>query len=301
MVRCRLSVDLEGAHHAANLRVRLRRASDGPLREQLSQRVVVGARRLLGLFAGFGRKATFFVLGDVARLHPSLLDEIADQGHQIAAHGMRHRSVGDLDGDLWRRDLDEVRAVLEPWQAAWGGDAPGYRAPNFSLPPTLEAAERLQRAGFGWSSSLMRARLPREVLAAAPADLRLAIETGRPWTPLLAGGRWREYPLGGARPLGLPLGWGGGFWLRALPAGFNRARLDADLRAGRDPHVYVHPWELDLEQPRLDLPWWRSLRQYHGMDGLEHRLEGLLGAFPFGVVGRPEDLPAPDTERLETA
>jgi polysaccharide deacetylase family protein (PEP-CTERM system associated) len=289
MPRCRLSVDLESADHAANLRLRLRRASDGPLREQLAQRVVVGTRRLLALFAAFERRATFFVLGEVALRHPALLDEIAAAGHQLAAHGMQHRSVDGLGEDDWRRDLDQARAALTPWRAAWGGARPGYRAPNFSLAPTEAAARRLQEAGFGWSSSLMRARLSREALAAAPADLRAALEEGRPWRPEFADGPWREYPLGGARPAGLPLGWGGGFWLRVLPAAFNRARLAADRGAGRDLHLYIHPWELDLEQPRLALPWWRAQRQYRGMERLEQRLEELLGAYPWGPVGEEED------------
>jgi len=289
MARCRLSVDLEGAHHAANLRARLRRADDGPLREQLAQRVVVGARRLLALFAAFERRATFFVLGDVARRHPALLDEIAAAGHQVASHGMRHLGVGQRGAEEWRRDLDAARAAVEPWSAAWGGPRPGYRAPNFSLPPTLAAARTLRAAGFGWSSSLMRARLEREALAAAPAELREAIEAGRPWRTKLGGGPWREYPLGGARPLGLPLAWGGGFWLRVLPAGFNRARLAADRRSGRDLQLYVHPWELDLDQPRLALPWWRAQRQYRGMETLEQRLEELLGAWPWEPVGEEDE------------
>ncbi|MDP2361529.1 MAG: polysaccharide deacetylase family protein [bacterium] len=279
-----LSVDLESAHHAANLQARLRRLEDRPLKEQLGQRVVYGTRRLLRLFHQFQTQATFFVLGEVARQHPALIDEIAAAGHRIASHGLGHRRVFRQDLGDFQRDLAESLALLRPWEAAWGG-GPGYRAPDFSLPPLESHYEALRSAGFAWSSSLMAARLSPRLLAGVPAERRRDLVEGRPHQVTIPSGSIREYPLAGRRILGQPLAWGGGFWLRALPMAWNLSHMRDWNRGGRSFHLYVHPWELDLEQPRLRLPVWRSLRQYHGLERFEGRLERVLGEFRFQPIG----------------
>jgi polysaccharide deacetylase family protein (PEP-CTERM system associated) len=280
-----LSVDLESAHHSANLQARLRRLQDGPLREQLAQRVVYGARRLLGLFEQFQVRATWFVLGEVARQHPALLDEIAAQGHVIASHGLAHRPVHRMTPAEFARDLDEALILLRPWEAAWGSAGPGYRAPDFSLPPAEEYYRVLGQAGVAWSSSQQAARLSARVLAPLPEERRRQLREGQPHLVETQAGAIREYPLAGHRLLGQPLAWGGGFWLRALPMGWNLSHMRRANVQGPAFHLYVHPWELDMEQPRLALPLWRRLRQYHGLDEFGDRLERVLGEFRFQPVG----------------
>lgn len=280
-----LSVDLESAHHSANLQARLRRLDDGPLREQLAQRVVYGTRRLLALFEQFQVRATFFVLGEVARLHPALLDEIAAQGHDIASHGLAHRPVHRMTLEEFARDLDQALLLLRPWQAAWGEGGPGYRAPDFSLPPVEDYYRVLKQAGLAWSSSQQAARLSARVLLPLPAERRHDLREGQPHLVETQAGPLREFPLAGHRLLGQPLAWGGGFWLRALPMAWNLSQMREWNRAGRSFHLYIHPWELDLEQPRLRLPVWRRWRQYHGLEDLGDRLERVLGEFHFQPIG----------------
>jgi len=279
-----LSVDLESAHHSANLQARLRRMQDRPLRDMLAQRVVYGTRRLLDLFQQFQVKGTFFVLGEVAAAQPRLLDEIAAAGHGIASHGVAHRKVFRLEPEEFRQELEESRRLLKPWEAAWGPGM-GYRAPDFSLPPTLEHYAALQAAGYTWSSSLMAARLPDKLLAGVPEERRQALREGREHRVELPGGAVTEYPLAGRRVLGQPLAWGGGFWLRTLPMNWNLSHMRDWNQQGRPFHLYVHPWELDLEQPRLRLPHWRRFRQYHGLEHFEERLERVLGEFRFRPIG----------------
>lgn len=285
MLRHFLSVDLESAHHAGNLRGRLRRDSDRSMRDQLEQRVVPATRRLLAVFRQFDAKACFFVLGSLAERFPGLLGEIASEGHRIAAHGHSHRSVPDHGPGEWNRDLAMALESLRPWEAAWQGE-PGYRAPNFSLPPVAEAYHQLKQAGFHWSSSLMGARLPRAGRAALPGLDQLLEKGPEQLAVQTPAGPVAEFPLAGTRLLDrLPLGWGGGFWLRALPFGWNLSRMRSWHGAGRPFHVYLHPWELDLEQPRVQLPLWRGIRQYRGMDGLGERLEILFSEFRFRPCG----------------
>jgi polysaccharide deacetylase family protein (PEP-CTERM system associated) len=281
-IRHYLSVDLESAAQAENLRGRLRRTTDRALKEQLDQRVIPATRRLLGLFRQYELKACFFVSGPVAEKHPALLDEIAAAGHRLALHGYRHVSPSGLGMEDWRGDLEQALLLLRPWEAAWGR-SPGYRAPNFGLNPELRMYHELAKAGIGWSSSLMRARVSQKDLLRADAAIRQGLLEGKPFDVETAAGSVREYPLAGYRLFDrLPLGWGGGFWLRAMPEAWNLSQMRNWQKAGKPFHLYLHPWEVDLEQPRVQLPAWRAFRQYHGMESLQERLEAIFAEFSFG-------------------
>ncbi len=281
-IRHYLSVDLESAAQADNLRGRLRRTTDRALKEQLDQRVVPATRRLLGLFRQFELKACFFVSGPVAERYPALLDEVAAAGHRLALHGYRHVSPAELSLDEWRGDLEKALHLLRPWEAAWGR-SPGYRAPNFGLKPESRMYHELAKAGIAWSSSLMRARVSQKDLKLADSAIRQGLLGGKPFDVETAAGSVREYPLAGYRLFDrLPLGWGGGFWLRVLPEAWNLSRMRACQRSGKAFHLYLHPWEVDLEQPRVHLPRWRAVRQYHGMESLQERLEAIFAEFSFG-------------------
>src|SRR5205814_7876616 len=56
-------------------------------------RVELGTRTILDALTAAGCRATFFVLGWVARRCPALVRAIAAAGHEIASHGFGHRRV----------------------------------------------------------------------------------------------------------------------------------------------------------------------------------------------------------------
>ncbi len=74
---------------------------------------------LLDLLAEYNAKATFFVLGRQALLHPQLLDRILAEGHRLASHGFDHLNA-------WKSTPQAVTADI----------AAGYRATHRWLPPT---------------------------------------------------------------------------------------------------------------------------------------------------------------------
>jgi len=250
---CLLSVDFEAWYHALALAPWLPENLRGSLPDRL-ERVT---DELLGLLADSGARATFFVLGEVAERHPRLVRAIATTGHEIASHGHAHRPLWAETPASFRRDVVRARAVLED---VTGRAVVGYRAPNFSLgPKTAWAAEVLAETGHRYSSSrhpvLLRGR-----------------RRGEPRRVHRVHGLL-EIPLP-TLPGGLPFA--GGAWARLLPAGWTRTALAAFRPSPARPLVfYLHPWELDPDQPRLpQLPRHTRLRHYGGI----HRLRQLLPA-----------------------
>ena len=95
------------------------------LRREYADRMERTTRRLLDTLDEVGAKATFFVLGEIARARPRLVRDIAEAGHEVASHGWDHRRV-HLMSPL--EFLDDVRASKDVLEQASGGPVVGYRA-----------------------------------------------------------------------------------------------------------------------------------------------------------------------------
>jgi polysaccharide deacetylase family protein (PEP-CTERM system associated) len=230
----------------------------------LESRVTANTARLLDLLAEAGARATCFVLGWVAERQPDLVRRIVAAGHELASHGYGHAPLWALDRAAFRADLERAKAILED---AAGVVVRGYRAPSFSLgPATPWAYAVLAETGHAYSSSVHPVRLSAYQSASGP---RLA----RRIEGVL------ELPVGTlpAGPLG-SLPFAGGAWFRLLPEGWTRLALARLERRGEGPVVfYLHPWELDPEQPRpRGLSLSTRLRHYVGMGRVEKKLRRLL-------------------------
>jgi hypothetical protein len=84
--------------------------------------------------------------------------------------------------------------------------------------------------------------------------------------------------------MGYPLPVGGGGYFRLYPYSLTRLGLARINAAGRPFAVYLHPWELDPEQPRLRPGRARAFRHYVNLGRTEARLGRLLRDFPFGTL-----------------
>jgi polysaccharide deacetylase family protein (PEP-CTERM system associated) len=249
-------------------------------------RVARNTERILGLLSDAGCRATFFILGWIARREPALLRRIADGGHEIASHGMEHRRVDRQTPASLRGDVAATKALLED---TTGVAVRGYRAPSFSIGARqFWAYERLAEAGYTYSSSVYPVRHDSYGIPDAP---RL------PFRPRNAP-RIVELPLPtlAVGRLNLPAG-GGGFF-RLLPYAASRwaiARLNAAERL--DCIFYFHPWEIDPDQPRIAGLRARSqMRHYLNLGRMEARLVRLLKDFAWDRLDRvhAESLGAPE-------
>ena len=230
---------------------------------------------LLDLLDRKAMVGTFFTLGWVAKKAPDLVRRIAAAGHEIASHGWWHRKVTDLTPDQFREEVRSSRAILEDLS---GQRVSGFRAPSFSIGPGREwALDVLLEEGYRYDSSLFPIRRPGYGYPGAHPDPHLIKRSS---------GTLLELPpattvLGGVR---VPAGGGGYF--RQLPYGLFHRAFQRFQDRGVSAMFYIHPWEVDVDQPRIAVPTIARLRHYNGLHRTLPRLERILGEFRFTSVAR---------------
>lgn len=211
--------------------------------------VVAPTRALLDLFDRHRCKITFFILGEMAEWYPDLVREIADRGHEVASHGLRHVDITVLGRDQFARDLD---ITVERLERVSGQRPVGYRAPNLVYAPW--ATEVLESRGFmydatvavsrplggkyrGWADAPIHPYHPSYEDIARPGDAKL-IELPLPPFP------------------GLHLAAGSGIITRILGFQWTSIALRAASRTGTTM-FYFHPWEVGA-RPRPEGQWLRN-------------------------------------------
>jgi polysaccharide deacetylase family protein (PEP-CTERM system associated) len=266
-----MTVDVEDYFHVAALAGSIDRASWN----DMEYRAEASTRRLLDLFAASGIKATFFVLGWVARRSPQLIREISAQGHEVASHGMSHKLVYNQTPEEFRAETIESKALLED---TIGAPVLGYRASTYSITKrSLWALDILVEAGFRYDSSIFPIRHDLYGIPDAP------VAPSRIQTP--KGASIVEFPMSTAPMLGGRLPVSGGGYFRLLPYWLTRhglRKLNDEL--SRPFIFYLHPWEVDPDQPRVRTNWKSRLRHYTNLHRTEARLRRLIGEFKFGPV-----------------
>jgi len=246
-------------------------------------RLAAPVDRILDLLADRSVTATFFVLGWVARHERPVVRRIADAGHEIACHGMTHRMIGRLSRDEFAAEVSEARRILEDIA---GRAVIGFRAPTFSITrETAWALDALAEAGFAYDASVFPIRHDRYGVPGAPAGPHRAVGPG--------GGEILEIPPLTVRLLGANRPAGGGGYLRLLPVGLIARALRSAERHGRPGMIYLHPWELDPDQPVLPMSPPARWRHRVGLKTTEAKLRFLLDRFRFAdVAGRLDELRA---------
>jgi polysaccharide deacetylase family protein (PEP-CTERM system associated) len=242
--------------------------------DHLPHRVEANTHRMLDLLDEHGVSATFFVLGWVAQRWPHLVTEIARRGHEVACHGFAHRLVYQLEPADFRADVVRARSLLEDLV---GRPIVGFRAASYSIVSrTLWALDVLIDLGFTYDSSIFPIH---HDLYGIPGFSRVPVRVQRPAGAIL------EIPPSTIRLLGYNWPVAGGGYFRLLPYWVTRRALHRlNHREGRAAMVYVHPWELDAEQPRLAAGARARLRQYANLHRTEARLRQLLGEFRFAPI-----------------
>ena len=240
----------------------------------MPSRVVINTQRLLRLFDAHSVKGTFFVLGWVAERFPGLVREIAAAGHELASHGHGHRLVYELTPEEFQADVRKAKAVIED---AGGQQVRGYRAPSFSITDrSLWALDILLDEGHSYDASIFPVRHDRYGIPDAP---RHRHEIRR------VGGVLLEAPGSTVRVVGVNLPVAGGGYFRLLPYRWTRWGIARLNRAENQPAIfYVHPWEIDPDQPRLHASALSRFRHYRNLDKTEPRLNRLLRDFRFTSV-----------------
>ncbi len=228
-------------------------------------RVAGNTDRLLGELARADVRCTFFVLGWIAEHHPELVRRIAEAGHEVASHGYAHGLVYEQAPEAFR---DDVRRASDAIEAAAGVRPVGYRAPGFSIRRDSEwALDILADEGFEYDSSIFPAERAHGGLPGAAA-LPTRLPNGL-----------REFPVSTVDMRLRRIAYLGGGYLRLFPTSLilhwargQRARDEALV-------LYLHPRDIDFEQPRLDLGALRNFKSYVGLRGCFEKVHRLLDEF----------------------
>jgi polysaccharide deacetylase family protein (PEP-CTERM system associated) len=263
-----MTIDLEEWFHVSNFESYLTRNSW----EQLPYRIPHSVPRLLDLLARYDAKATFFCLGWVAQRFPSLIKRIQAEGHELASHGDEHRRVTSLTADEFRTQLVRSKDIIEQ---IGGERVYGHRAPSYSLKASTKwAFEILLESGFTYDSSIFPFG-KRKVSELCDSRFPCYIPVGSK--------RLTEYPLSTLRMMNTNIPIAGGGYFRLLPYPFIKWSIEQLNKEGRTAIMYLHPWELDPEQPRVhQASWLAKFRHYHQLEKTSEKLTSLLQDFSFG-------------------
>jgi polysaccharide deacetylase family protein (PEP-CTERM system associated) len=247
-------------------------AIDSGLKVHYRERLEFSTHWLLGQLDELDIKATFFIVGQIARHSPALIRSIARSGHEVASHGWDHQRLHNLTAASFREDVRRSKDALEQLT---GQPVKGYRAPTFSIVrQTAWALDVLAELDLLYDSSIYPVLHDRYGVPGAPRH------------PFLAQGHCHtllEFPLAILRFLGMRIPIAGGGYFRLLPLSF----LERALRqVGRDcaPPVavlYFHPWEFDVLQMRLPLGPINRFRTYVGISSNCRRFKRLLSGRRF--------------------
>lgn len=263
------SVDVEDYYQVTAFEKQIDRAHW----DRYESRVEANTHRVLDLLDRHQVKATFFVLGWVADRYPRLVREIHGRGHEIGSHGWWHRLIFQQTPEEFRRDVRQSRDLLE---AIVGQPVVAYRAPSFSITrQSLFALEILAEEGFTADSSVFPIHHDRYGIPGA--------ETGIHRIETRAGSLW-EFPPSVVRIAGVNWPVSGGGYFRLFPLWWTVRCLSRVNRSLERPFVfYVHPWELDPQQPRLPAGTWLSRARHRvHLATTERKLEVLLSKYRFG-------------------
>jgi polysaccharide deacetylase family protein (PEP-CTERM system associated) len=266
-MRNALSFDLEDYMHVTAFSHQV----DAADWDKCVSRLEHNSDKLLGILDASSCVATFFILGWVAKRFPKVIKHIADAGHEIACHSMWHRLVYKMTLEEFRSDTREAKAVLEDVS---GKVVCGYRAPSFSITKDCWwAFDILGELGFKYDSSIFPIRHPNYGL---PQGSRF------PFAVQTSTGTVVEFPLPTLDLGAMRAPFGGGAYLRILPYSYTRWAINHfNQRESAPVCVYLHPWEIDVEQPRLKAGLTARVRHYSGLRGAENKLRKLLSDFEF--------------------
>ncbi len=243
--------------------------------EDFEHRVVPNTRRVLALLGRHQVRATFFILGWVANRFAELVQEIHAAGHEIGSHGYWHRLIYDQSPQEFRQDMQLAgEAIFD----AVGEKPTAYRAPSFSITKRSRwALDVLAEQGFKVDSSIFPTHHDRYGIPdAQPGIHHVDTPAGRIW----------EFPMSVVRmgPVNLPVSGGGYF--RLYPFAWTRRCLASINKKQKRPFVfYIHPWELDPQQPRIKTGSRLSrTRHYLNLASTEAKLDRLLDEFRFAPI-----------------
>jgi len=243
--------------------------------DSFESRVETNTIKLLDLFDLHKTKATFFVLGWVAERNPDLVIEIHSRGHEVACHGYSHQSIYKQDVKTF---MDETKKAKDLLEDIINHSIDGYRAASYSITKkSLWALDVLTDLGFTYDSSIVPVHHDLYGIPDAPRNIHtVAAPNGK---------QIIEFPPTTLALPGANLPVSGGGYFRLYPLWFSKVALKWVNKYDKMPFIfYLHPWEVDSDQPRIKCSWFSKFRHYNNLSKCYARLDNLLDEFEFTTV-----------------
>jgi polysaccharide deacetylase family protein (PEP-CTERM system associated) len=272
-----LTIDLEDWYHIFD-------DSDPSSWQKKEQRVVASTYKILDVLDQRNIKATFMVLGWVAKKYPLLLQDISNQGHDIGTHSYEHNLIYTQTKDQFKQDLIKSIGTISD---SIGKEVDMYRAPGFSIKQgSLWALEVLSEVGIKYDLSLFPGNH-----RYGGVDKRLPIE---PFIIRTEFGDIREYPVTVDRILSQSIARCGGGYFRLLPYFLLKSLLDnSDYQMS-----YFHPRDFDYHQPRIKMSFMNYFKSYVGIKNAESKFNKLISEHK--MVSLSHDIKNRNWEGVET-
>lgn len=263
-----MTVDVEDWFQTENFKQRIPPATW----DTQALRVKNNVNLILDIMAKNNAKGTFFILGWIAERVPEVVKAIQAGGHEIASHGYGHECVYKLTPEEFRQDLLKSKDIIENIS---GTKVKGYRAPNFSI--TDWAIDILQEVGFEYDSSYF------PVVHDRYGKLTKFDIKDEPLFKLKD--NFYEAPLSCVHLFGKNIPWSGGGYFRLIPYFLFKRGLQSILDREQSFNFYIHPWEFDPGQPRInDMHKINRFRHYNNIEKTADRFSHMVHDFEFGTI-----------------
>lgn len=222
-------------------------------------RVEKNTHRLLDLFDSFDSvqtqtsvsrfpiKATFFILGWIAKCLPHLVREIHNRGHEIASHGKNHHLCSKQSHKELKKDLADSKNLLED---IIGHQVYGFRAPSFAINRSI--LKIVEDCGYLYDSSYnsfsLNYRYGRMDFSKNKKQ-GIAIQLFKAQNPKFE--ILYELPISNFKFGNMVLPFGGGAYFRLIPFILFKTGVKKILKKQNAFLFYLHPWEIDTNQPKV--------------------------------------------------
>ena len=233
--------------------------------------------RILDILDRTNTKATFFVIGWIAKTYPDVVRKISEK-YQIGSHTMNHQLVWQQSPAEFKADMESSIKML---QDITGKPVECFRAPGYSIRESESwAFDILAEQGIKYDCSVFPAHHAHGGMPSYGKACPSIIRHGN--------AEIKEFPVSYHDIVGKHLVFSGGGYFRLAPYGVIKAWSKA-----ADDYLlsYIHPRDLDAGQPMLEgLPVSRKFKSYVGLKGAARKLERYLTDFEFVDVATAAEL-----------
>lgn len=231
--------------------------------------------RIFRILEDTNTRATFFVIGWIAKTYPEVVKRIAER-YEIGSHTMNHQLVWQQTPDEFRQDVDGSIKLL---QDITGKPVRYFRAPGFSIRPSESwAFDILDDLGVEIDCSVFPAK---HAHGGFPE-----FGKGEPAIIEHEGHSIKSLPISTKEIAGRHLIYSGGGYFRLFPYWLIRRWAE------KDDYLlsYIHPRDLDAGQAMIrELPAVRKFKSYVGLRGAERKLRNFLTDFDFTDIAAAND------------